>query len=569
MSLEIRESPYVFGIDLGTSHSSISIYQKGKAITLKIDNGRLAMPSVVFFPKDNKENEVNIKVGSEAKKRLLSDPERTFSSIKSLMRNNEWNNDEILKAKFKIGDRQFTPTDIAAEILKKLVEDAQVQFEVDLLGQITQAVICVPANTTDEYRFNVYKAAVAAGIGTKNENNEVIVDEKGRPKGISMIDEPVAAAIAYGREMDIFEGAEKEQTIMIYDLGGGTFDVTILKVDSTKGTPIFTTLATKGIQKLGGDDFDRVIMDFVAKRFLEETGIDILTPAGDNKGTSAKSIKQAQQILKDEAEKAKIELAAGSNTASIMLNPFLKDGEGKVHEISYEIKKSEFLEQIKPLLAQTDECVQTALKVAKLEIDDINRVILVGGSTKAEWIKDFVSKLGKTPYMAENVDVIVSQGAAIYGALKPIDEQDQGGFIFENKTNHHLGIELENGEFSPIIPAGASLDLNSTERHSSKEYGNQEDQSTLQITVWKTQEYIEYQEEDGKKVPTKKVFINTRDNKYDCIGDFVLTGIPKGRRGSQRIVVEMEIKEDNTLEVNAKVLSTNESMTANIHIEKA
>lgn len=526
------------------------------------------MPSVIYFAPDGKESDPPVKVGYDAKKKHLIDPARTFSSVKSLMRSEDWRIDPVLKEKFNIDGKGLTPTDIAAEILKKILEDIQTQNDVDLKGQPTQAVICVPANTTDEYRHNVYKAALKAGLGEKNENNETIIDEQGRPRGVTLLDEPTAAAIAYGRTLGIFEGAEKEQSILVYDFGGGTFDVTILKVDSTKSVPVFTPLSTKGVAQLGGDDLDKIIMRLAAEVFKQNSGIDIFDDKSDQKATKGRDLKEAQQKLKERAEEAKIEMANGSSSAQIDIPNFLKDGDGNIYNLEYEIRRSEFLEQIQPILMQATDCVKIALKEANLEMDDINRVILVGGSTKAGWVMDSVETLGKKPYMAENVDVIVSQGAAILGALRPIDESEVKIDI-QTKTNHHLGIELENQEFSPMIPAGTSLDKDNLDRKVVKIYGNQEGQDKMQIVVWKTQQYIEYiQKEDGKKQPKEKVFISDKEGKFECIGDFILKGIPKGPRGSQKIEVEMEIQEDNTLKVKAKAENASSEDSVELQIDK-
>ncbi|ETR66370.1 MAG: hypothetical protein OMM_12876, partial [Candidatus Magnetoglobus multicellularis str. Araruama] len=234
MSLERKTSPYVLGIDLGTSNSSASVYIKGVAITIQV-NGDLSLPSVVFFKDKNKDK---MEVGKSAKKQILINPDAVFSSTKRLMKNDDWQQDEDLVKKYTLKDKdnnevKISPTDIAAEIINTLLEQIRMQEKIDLNGQVRSAVICVPANTTDEYRQNVYKAAALAGLGETDDTGKVIIDSSGQPKGVMLLEEPTAAAIGYAHEIGIF-GNEKEQTILVYDMGGGTFDVTILHVDSTK-----------------------------------------------------------------------------------------------------------------------------------------------------------------------------------------------------------------------------------------------------------------------------------------------------------------------------------------------
>ncbi len=562
MGLKPTPSPYVFGIDLGTSNSSISVYTKGKSITIPLE-GKLSIPSVVYFPKENAKGDVLAKVGREAKKRMLIDPDRTFASIKTLMKNDDWKEEEVLKQKFTIDEKELSPTDVATEILKKILDEVHSQQEFDTNGQITKAVICVPANTTEKYRNNVYKAAQAAGLGEKDSNGDVLIDEEGRPIGVSILEEPTAAAIAYGRELGMFDGQSKEQTILVYDLGGGTFDVTILKVDSNAATPTFSLLATKGIAQLGGDDFDRAIMDICANEFKEISGIDIFDLKSDQKATSAKTLKNTQQKLKEAAEEAKIAMAGGSEKIDIDIPEFLKDGEGASYNLEVEVKKSVFLEKIQSMLEEANKCVEDSLKEASLTIDDINRIILVGGSTKADWVTESIVKIGKKPYMAKNVDIIVSQGAAVFGATKPVENID-----LKRITSHHLGIELENGEFSPIIEKGLPLDKENPIQIATKTYGNQENIDSLQITIWKTQHTIEFEEKEGLRIPANKLYVNNSDGAFDCIGDFILKGIPKAPRASQKIEMTMEINQENLLKVQAKVQATNSEESLELKISQ-
>ena len=571
--ITIKTSPYVLGIDLGTSNSSASVYIKGMPAVFPIDGDR-SLPSVVYFKKKNKEARL---VGKSAKKQIIIHPDATFSSIKRLMKNDEWKNDPKTYEKFKLSDDannevEITPTEIAAEILKELLEKVRLQTTIDLKGQVKSAVICVPANTTDEYRQNVYKAAELAGLGIKDDNGNVLIEESGVPKGVMLLEEPTAAAYGYAHDIGIF-GDEKEQIIMVYDLGGGTFDVTILHVDSTKDDkrPKFTVKATKGVSQLGGDDFDRIIMDICAKEFKEIHGIDIFDLNTDQKATSPKALKTAQQKLKEKAEEAKIAFAGNSKKEEVNIPEFLKDGDGKTYDLQVELKRSDYINAIAPLLDQANECITSTLKEANLTLDEINRIILVGGSTKAEWVIDSIKSLypegeERTPYRADDVDLIVSKGAAVYGSPKPVEtaveekaEEDIREAVIDSIVSHHLGIELENQAFGLVLEKGLPLNDDNPVQKASKIYGNQADMDSIQIFVWKTQKTIDMEEINGERKPKDKVYVTEKDSQnnpiFECIGEFVLKGIPIGPRGSEKIEITMEINQENLLKVSAKVLS--------------
>jgi molecular chaperone DnaK (HSP70) len=583
--IDIKTSPYVIGIDLGTSNSSASVYIKGMPAVFPIDGDR-TLPSVVYFKDKKKDARL---VGKSAKKQIFIHPDATFSSIKRLMKNDEWQKDSQLNEKFNIKDNEkndvtITPTEIAAEILKELLEKIRLQTTIDLRGQVKSAVICVPANTTDEYRQNVYKAAELAGLGIKNDNGNVLVDESGVPKGVMLLEEPTAAAYGYAHDIGIF-GNEKEQVIMVYDLGGGTFDVTILHVDSTEDDkrPKFTVKATKGVSQLGGDDLDKIIMDFCVEDFKEIHGIDIYDlKSDDEKAITQKALKTAQQRLKEKAEETKIAFANNSKKEEISIPEFIKDGGGKTYDLQVELKRVDFINAIKPLLDQANECVTDTLKEANLTLDDINRIILVGGSTKAEWVIDSIKSLypegeERTPFRADDVDLIVAKGAAVYGSPKPVETaveeksaEDIREAVIESIVSHHLGIELEMGTFGLVLEKGLPLDDSNPVQMGSRIFGNQADMDTIQIMVYKTQKTIDVEEINGERKPKEKVFISEKDSQgnpiFECIGEFVLKGVPKGPRGSEKIEVTMEINQVNLLKVSAKVLSkgTQEEIELNI-----
>lgn len=571
--MNIPKSPFVLGIDLGTTNSSAAIYGKGEAISLKLDDhGRLGIPSCVWFP--DKKN-TDTKVGVEAKQKILINPEEVFSSFKPLMKNDEWKKDEehteLVKRFESIEGIELTPTDIAAQVLNAIIDAAHNQSDVELDGEIQEAVICVPANTTDQYRKNIYKAALIAGLGLKNDSGEIQMDGD-RPEGVRILEEPTAAAFAYGLDMGFLEeDANKEQTILVYDLGGGTFDATVLHINATSEedkAPVFSVKGTRGIAQLGGDDFDRIIMEMVAEEFKEENDIDIFDLKSDQKATSSKVLKIAQQKLKENAETAKIELANGSKESEIIIPEFLKDGDGAKYNVEFTIKKSDFLSRIEPLLEKANECIKNTLQDAKIEIDDINRVILVGGSTKADWVKTAVEKLGKTPYVAKNVDVIVSRGAAFYGASTVVSDSGIDGdetIILEKATNHHLGIEVEGAEFSLLVEKDLTIGEGISK---TKTYYNQEQQSAVNITIYKTQ-HVNVTGEEGGKMLEKRHYINEKidDAKiFDCIGDFKVTGIPKAPKGQEAIEVTFSIDTDDTLIVTAKIVSTDETTNVDIKL---
>jgi molecular chaperone DnaK (HSP70) len=575
MSIVKKQSPYFVGIDLGTSNSSLSVCHRGDPRTIPL-NGQKTIPSVIQFKNKKKDRMV---VGANAKKYKLVNPDEVFSSIKPLMKNEEWRNEQDLVDKFTIEGDLFSPTDIAAAILREMIARANEQEDFDLKGTIRQAVICVQANTTDEYRNNVYKAAALAGLGEVDESGNVILDDEGRPKGVRILEEPTAAAIAYGHELGIFK-ERKKQTILVYDLGGGTFDVTILDIDSSAdGTPTFSVRNTKGVAKLGGDDFDKVLMDICAEAFKEETQIDIFDLKSDV-GIAPKALKQAQQKLKEKCEEAKIAMAQGTSRVDIEDAAFLVDESGKQLNLNVQIKKTDFLGKLQPLLDQAKNCVQEALQEKDMSIEDISRVILVGGSTKADWVVESIKSLypsgeEREPFNAKDVDVIVSQGAALFGASQttPISEEERVAIDVESIVSHHLGIELRNQVFSPILEKGLPLTEEVPVQLGTRPYGNQENQDTIQIVVWKTQKNIEFVEENGQRKPVEPVYVNERDDQdnrlFECIGEFTLKGIPKGPEGSEQIEVTMELNRENLLKVSSKVLSSGNTGELELSVDKS
>lgn len=572
-------SPQVLGIDLGTSNSSVSVYVKGQNITLPIDGSSLSIPSVVRF-EDRKLN--SIIVGKNAKSCLLIKPNEVFGSVKSLMRNNDWEQDANLKEKHTFDVGIITPTQIAAEILKEIKNAAErivLQDRRFIPGSFNKTCISVPANSSPIYKKNVMLAAEIAGFGVRDDGGNIIKDKDGNIEGVVLIDEPTAASLAYGMLNGFFtEEASRNQNILVYDFGGGTFDVTLLNIISEKGRmmPRFTVKGTKGIAQLGGDTIDYEIVKFLVPRLIEQTGIDIFDLTRDQKATSPKELRVAQSKLKEEAENVKITFSRGVNKAEISIPNLFTDGEGVTHSFETNIEKKEFLELIDPLLEQSIECVNETLREANMDIDDINRIVLVGGSCKGPWIKErILNKFGKEPYTAPNVDTIVSQGNAFYGAQQvnaivcpncgveldhksSEDKPCSCGFIgtfIDAETSHCYGIELRGGFFAPMIEKG--LKFGDMDEYSyTRKFGNVENSSSVIVAGFITQEKLVITEEGSFKKTDEPIIVHERrgdKNLFECIGEFELRGIPKAQAGTVPIELTLTVKRNNMISVTAKI----------------
>ena len=506
--LVAKKSPYIMGIDLGTSNSAIAVYIRGQGKIIPID-GAKTLPSVFSVRNDGE-----ILIGRQARNRALVDPENTIASIKREM-GSEWTKE--FKA---IPDKVYTPTDISGEIIHKLMTGATEAGTVELRGEPAYAVVCIPANFNDDQKT----ATKAAG---ELANLEILY----------LLEEPVAAAIAYALDK------ERDQTILVYDLGGGTFDVSILKIDSTKSeSEKFAILAKEGIPKLGGDDFDRKIMEIAGQKFLAESGLDILDLKKDQ-GINKKSLRQAQQKLKDAAEKVKRELSE-TKTAMLSLPNLIKDESGIVHNLDVEITREEFNNAIADLIEQSKATVDWALISSNLDIEDIDRIILVGGSTRVPLVKEMLTQMfDKEPYADTDPDTVVARGAAIFAstlnAPDPNLERDaediRGEIEVSNIVTHFLGIETKGGKFNCLIEKG--LDIPAEEPLTfSKEYTTPRDNMTeLAIRVYQSSQEVEF----------------VRNENVKCIGEFFLTRIPAKPKGQERINVTFEIDQQNLLKVKA------------------
>jgi molecular chaperone DnaK len=513
-----KSSSYVLGIDLGTTNCAAGIYKTGEPQIINI-NGAKTMPSVMSVLKDGE-----ILVGSQAKSRNLIAPESTVSSIKRHMAT-DWE-----KEFEEIPGKVFTPVEVSAEILSKLIDGILQNETVDLGGTPKYAVICVPANFNDAQK----KATQMAG-------------ELANLEMLTLLEEPIAAAYAYALEK------ERVQTVLVYDLGGGTFDVSILEVDSSgNANKQFKVLAKEGIQKLGGDDFDQRIMKRVAGEFAKASNIDIYAPDKDQGIT--KEAREAQQKLLEAVIAAKHELSEATTT-SIDIPNFIHDETGQPHHIdNFEITREQFNEEIHDLILQTKDSVEKALSAAKFEIEDIDRIILVGGSSKIPLVKEMLHEMfGKEPYSDTDPDTAIARGAAILGATMMLPdpelerpEEDTPEFVIDidNIVTHNLGIEVVGGKFNCLIPKDTEIPAEGPVTVS-KEYTTPEDNITeLAIIVFQSSEDVEYVSSDSAK----------------CIGEFFLKGIPPKPRGEENIDVEFEIDSQNLLKVKASSSSSSDEL---------
>ncbi|WML36899.1 Hsp70 family protein [Clostridium sp. OS1-26] len=529
MSEVLSKSSYVIGIDLGTSTSIASIFTKGKSRLIKIE-GNDYIPSVVsFLDKDTK------LVGVEAKGRMMIDPANTVASIKRHMGEDGY--------KVKINDIEYTPEEISAEILRKIVQAAKEQENFETLGEITNAVICIPANFTDNAKQATLKAAEMANLNV-----------------LYLLEEPVAAAIMYGFNIT------RSQKILVYDLGGGTFDVCILDANTNEsGNANYDILAKEGINQLGGDDFDQKLMGIINDKFLKENNIDILDTTKDQ-GISKKKIKQATQKLKEAAEKAKIELSE-NDTTNVLIPNIIQDEKGELLSVDVEITKEEFNTAIDQLINKTEEAVSRALENSKLTVEDIDKIILVGGSTLVPRIKEKVKDIfGIEPYSNFNPRTIVSEGAAIFGAtlsvpsdcVKNDEVKPEGDINISQIVTHNLGIMISGMRFSKLIEKSTEIPKGKVISEE-KEYSTQSDNQTeLNLLIYQCDEDVEFINEknmDG-------------DDKAVCIGEFKLTNIPSKPKGEEKIIVKFEVNEENIVNVIATCISNGSENNVTLDVKR-
>ncbi len=484
----------ILGIDLGTTNSAMAVMEGSEPEILVNAEGDRTTPSVEGFRKDGERV-----VGKAAKNQAVTNPENTVSSVKRFIgRSFDETPEEQKTVSYKvqkgkdgravvdIDGKDYTPEEISAMVLQKLKADAEKQ----LGAPITQAVITVPAYFNDAQRQATKDAGKIAGL-------EVL----------RIINEPTAAALAYG-----LDKTNKDEKILVFDLGGGTFDVSVLEL----GDGVFEVASTAGDNHLGGDDWDQRIIDWLADKFKADNGIDLRTD------------KMALQRLKEAAEKAKMELSSTSQT-NINLPFITADATGPKH-LDYTLTRVEFERITKDLLDRCKKPVEQALADAGLKAGDLDEVILVGGSTRMPAVQDLVKKLtGKDPNMSVNPDEVVAMGAAVQGGVLAGDVE---GILLLDVTPLSLGVETMGGVMTKMIERNTTIPTRKTEIYSTAS----DNQTSVEVHVLQGERQM------------------ASDNK--TLGKFQLTGIPAARRGVPQIEVTFDIDANGIVNVSAKDLGT-------------
>lgn len=479
----------IIGIDLGTTTSEVAYIKDGQPVIIgneKYCDGNI-MPSVVTIKKDE------IIVGKKAKRQMLIRPEITVSEVKRLMGTNE---------KIVINEKEYLPQQISAIILKELKEMAE-----EKIGKVDEAVITVPANFNDIQRAATKEAAQIAGLKVER-----------------IINEPTAAAMYYG-----LENIGKEAKILVYDLGGGTFDCTVLELFSG----IMDVKASRGDNLLGGKDFDNRIEEYILEYISKNTEVNI-----------KKLSKKKKSEIKETAEEAKKDLSV-SNSTDIIINNLGIDKEGESIDIEFELSRDKFNNLTKDLIERTEVIVGETLLASGITGKDIDIVLLVGGSSRMVAVSDMLKKsFGDKIISSVNADEAVALGAAVQAGIKDSKISSESGLIVTDVCSYTLGVAVEENEFSPIIKRDMKLPVIKSEIYVT----SSDDQERVNIRVYQGEEKL------------------TDDNMF--VGNFVIDGIPKKKAGEEKVEVTFEYDLNGMLDVSVEVLSTGQKKHKLMAVER-